>query len=188
MLDAKFDSVFSINVVAKGRDGNNSNSLLLRECKVFIFSNERLYSEFDEQTFDDLNSNNGLGAVDVEFVFDNKIISECYPLFYTKCFAIRTDTGFRIKPMKYSNKPSYSKVDQDGRLAVGIRYYFKREKEIEEIINCSRLLVEGYIAFGKPKNVFGVMCQMKKIMNSWEVSEAYTYKHRHAKNIKYLID
>ena len=90
--------------------------------------------------------------------------------------------------MKRKNNPAYSKVDQDGNLVVGIRYYFNCKEEIEKILQCNNILVEGFIALEKPKNVFGVMCQMKKIVSSWEITEAYTYRHRYAKNIKYLID
>lgn len=188
MFDAKLDSIFSIDVAVNGRTESSNKSLLVRACKLYIFSDNRIYSEFDEQTFDALNSNNGLGAVDVEFIFENSIIAESYPMFYTKCFVIRTDTGVHIKPMKYSNKPVYSKVDQAGCLVVGIRYYFKSEKEIEEIIKCKSILVEGYIALGKPKNVFGVMCQMRKNENDWDIAAAYTYKQKHARNIRNLID
>ena len=188
MLDANFDSIFSINVEVNGKVEESSNALLIRACKVYIFSNERIYSEFDEQTFDDLNSNDGLGAIDIEFVFENKVIEERYPMFYTKCFVIRTDTGVHIKPIKFSNKPSYSKVDQEGHLVVGVRYYFKSEKEIEEIIKCNGVLVEGYIALEKPKNVFGVMCQMRRCEEDWEISSAYTYKQKHARDIRNLID
>lgn len=188
MLDAKIDSIFSANVAFDGKVDTKKNALLIRACKVCLFSKERVYSQLNELTFDILNYNNGLGTLDVEFVFDNKVVPKRYPVFYTKCFVIRTDTGVLIKPMKRMNKPAYSKVDQDGNVVVGIRYYFNCEEEIEKIMQCNKILVEGFIALENPKNVFGVMCQMKKIVNSWEITEAYTYKHRYAKNIKYLMD
>lgn len=188
MLDAKFDSMFSVDVAVSGKVEEKNNSLLIRACKMYLFSKDRVYSELDELTFDILNCNNGFGTIDVEFVFDSKVVSESYPMFYTKCFVIRTDTGGLIKPLKRRNKPAYSKVDQNGNLVVGIRYCFGSDEEIEKILKCKNILIEGFIALRKPKNVFGVMCQMKKIVNSWEITEAYTYRHRYAKNIKYLID
>ena len=48
--------------------------------------------------------------------------------------------------------------------------------------------IEGFIAFEKPKNVYGVMCQLKKQEAGWKIVEAYTYKPENVKNIKYLID
>lgn len=188
MLDAKIDSIFSADVAVNEKVEEKGNVLLIRASRVNLFSKERVYSQLNELTFDILNYNNGLGTLDVEFVFDNKVVPKRYPVFYTKCFVIRTDTGVLIKPMKRMNKPAYSKVDQDGNLVVGIRYCFKCNEEIEKILQCNNILVEGFIALEKPKNVFGIMCQMKKIVNSWEIAEAYTYKHRYAKNIKYLID
>ena len=186
MLDAKFDSIFSVGVAVNEKGEEIANSLLIRACKINLFLDKQIYSELDEQTFDAINSNNGFGMIDVEFVFESKITTESYPVFFTKCFVMRTDTDFLIKPMKMKNNPAYSKVDQAGHSVVGIRYYFRDEEERERMLKSNRILVEGFIALEKTKNVYGVMCQMKRDNEKWELSAAYTYRPKYAKNIKWL--
>lgn len=90
--------------------------------------------------------------------------------------------------MKTKNAAHYSKVNQDGDLVIGIRYYFKNSKEIQQIKNCTALLVEGFIALGDPRNVFGIMCQLKKEQDIWKISSSFTYRPKEAKNIKNLMD
>lgn len=188
MLDANIDKIFSIEASVLSKAESISKVLLLRACNIYIFSNGRIYSELEEQTFNMLNANNGFGALDIEFVFENNIVNKSYPQFYTKCFVVRTDTDARIKPMNFANSPSSSKINQNGELVIGIRYFFKDEMEIEKIVNCKSLLVEGFIAIGKPTNVFGIMCQLRKKEKHWKISSAYTYKPKYARNIRYLID
>lgn len=188
MLDANIDKIFSIEASLPSKKESVSGVLLLRACKIYLFGDDRIYSEFEEQAFDALNGNRGFGALDIEFVFENNIIKKAYPQFYTKCFVMRTDTGDIIKPMKYSNASSESKVNSQGELVVGIRYYFTDEMQIQQIMECKEILVEGFIALGKPTNVFGVMCQLHKGKKNWKIFSAYTYKPSNAKNIKRLMD
>lgn len=188
MLDANINKVFSIETSLPEKTKNVSKALLLRACNVYIFDNGRIYSEFEEQTFDMLNDNYGCGALDIEFILENDIVRESYPHFYTKCFVMRTDTDAIIKPVKFRNESNSSKINQYGELVIGIRYFFRDKSEIEKIISCKSLLVEGFIALGKVSNVFGVMCQLAKSENGWEIVSAYTYKPKYAKNIKNLID
>ena len=188
MLDVNLSKLFSIEATLPENTNSLSKVLLLKACKVYIFDNGRIYSEFEDQTFNMLNHNNGYGAMDIEFVIENNIVREGYPKFYTKCFVMRTDTYFFLKPMKFSNSTSCSKINQNGEIVIGIRYFFRSKTEIEKIINCKNLLVEGFIALGKSTNVFGLMCQLKKGKKSWKITSAYTYKPKYAKNIKCLID
>ena len=99
-----------------------------------------------------------------------------------------TDKKFRLRPMKVSNTPSYSKINKNGELTIGIRYFFQNEKEISEILSCNEFLVEGFIALENKKNVYGIMCQMVKKETGWEIVSTYTYKPDYARNIKNLID
>ena len=179
--------MFSIEAKVPKAETKAVKALLIKACNVFVCSEERVYSEIEEQTLDVLNSNEGYGILDVEFVMDN-ITKVVYPKFYTKCFVIRTDTFFHIKPMKMSNNPSESRINQHGELVIGIRYYFRDSKEAEKIVRCKNILVEGFIALDSPKNVYGVMCQLQKTESKWVLQNAYTYKPKYAKNIKYLID
>ncbi len=188
MLDSQF-TLFSIEASSHAKAEAHSNALLFKACNVYIFGEGRIYSEFEEMTFDTLNSNDyGCGTLEIEFVFTNRVTQEPYPNFYTKCFVIRTDTKSFIKPMKTKNTKCRSKIDQNGDLVLGIRYYFRNEEEIKLIQNCSALLVEGFIALKKPQNVFGIMCQLKKQEATWQISSAYTYRPEYARNIKQLID
>lgn len=188
MLDANIDRVFSIEAALPDKSKGSPKALLLRACNVYAFDNARIYSELEEQTFSALNRNNGCGVIDIEFVFENSIVSERYPKFYTKCFVIRTDEGNFIKPMKFSNSPSSSKINQRGELVIGIRYFFRNESEMKNIIKCKNILVEGFIALGKSTNVFGIMCQLRMKNKHWKIVSAYTFKPHYAKNIKNLID
>lgn len=109
MLDVNVGKLFSIEATLPEKKNNTSKVLLLRACKVYIFDNERIYSDFEDQTFNILNGDNGYGAMDIEFVIENNIAKESYPEFYTKCFVMRTDTCFFLKPMKFFNSTSCSK-------------------------------------------------------------------------------
>lgn len=171
------------------KTSNSSNALLLKECNVYGFSDVRVYSEFDELSIDVFNRNDyGFGLLEIEFVLENDLIASKYPEYYTKCFVIRTDTGVLIKPMKFRNNTTMSKVNSNGHLVISVGYYFDSQEQVDMIMQCKALLVEGFIALDKPKNVYGIMCQLSKASNSWVIDRAYTYKPKHAKNIKYLID
>ena len=186
MLDANI-KLLAIEASVPEKTEDISEVLLIKERQIYVFDDTRIYSELDESTFSDQNSNNGYGMLKAEFVVSNNVVRESYPEFYTKCFVIRTDTGARIKPMKMSDRPTCSKINQKGELVIGIRYFFRNKEEIKYLAECKSILVEGFIALGNVKNVFGIMCQLKKD-EKWEISSAYTYKPRNAKNIKNLMD
>lgn len=188
MLDAKVNNNFVIAAKLPDKKIDNNKVLLIKECKLYICDVDRIYSELEEQTFSVQNSNDGIGMLDVEFILDNSITDNKYPQFYTKCFVIRTNNGLKIKPMKFRNDPASSKVNQNGDLIIGIRYYFRDKSDIGKLMSCENVLIEGFIAFDKVNNVYGVTCQLQKIGDKWEITTAYTYKPKYAKNIKNLID
>ena len=189
MLDANYTL---LSYVANNNQKINKvlKALILETCRVYVFSQGRVHSEFEELSFDYLNSNDfGFGTLQIEFEFVNGVTENPYPDFYTKCFKIRTDNDLTIKPIKIGNQKSYSKVNEQGNLVIGISYYFTSESEIEKIGKCESLLVEGFISLDKPSNVYGVMCQLSKNSdNKWSITSSYTYKPSYAKNIKNLID
>ena len=188
MFDANVDKMFSFQAVVPEKKEIKTEGLVIQECEVNIFSNGRIYSALDELTFNTLNQNIGLGVIDIQFSFVKNITDEAYPLFFTKCFMFLTDKAYRIKPMKVSNTPSYSKINKNGELTIGIRYFFQNEKEISEILSCNEFLVEGFIALKNEKNVYGIMCQLVKKEVCWEIVSTYTYKPDYARNIKSLMD
>ena len=79
-----------------------------------------------------LNKNSGYSVLDIEFSFENNVVRQSYPEFYTKCFVIRIDTKVIIKPMKQTNIAYNSKVNQNGELVIGIRYFFKNKSDIKK--------------------------------------------------------
>lgn len=181
-------TLFSINATVEHREKVQKRALQFRNCKVIIFGDSRIYSEFEEYAFDTLNSNYGLGTLEIELAFENNVTGKDYPEFFTKCFVLRTDTKYYIKPVKYRTDACCSKINEKGELVIGFRYFFKSEEDIEKIMNCNSILIESFIALEKKKNVYGIMCQLKKANEEWQVEMAYTYKPKYAKNIANLID
>ena len=188
MLDANVEKFITIEATIPNNKEPKTKALIVKECVIDAFGNGHIYSQFEEMTFDVLNSNEGLGSIDIQFTFMNNVTKEAYPEFYTKCFVINTDTRLHIKPMKYKNSPICSKINKDGNLCVGIRYYFGNEKEIDKLRKCNEIMVEGFIAIGNKKTVYGIMCQMKKCEGVWKIISANTYKPKYADRIDNLID
>ena len=188
MLDPQI-TLFSLEATSKPTINPRPNVLLLKSCNIYVFSSGRIYSDFEDMTFNELNNNNfGYGSLDIEFAFINNATKKEYPDFYTKCFVIRTNKNEVIKPMKLSNKKNYSKINKNGELVIGIRYYFINETQISAITGSNSILIEGFIALEKPQNVFAVMCQLEKRNSKWKITSAYTYKPKYPKNTKNLID
>ena len=137
MLDFNVSLEFTPNISmpTKGR----VDRLSISSCAMHLLSDNRLWSDFDEMCYNELNSNNyGLGVLDLEIGIAG-YTGVAYPKAYTKCFVLRSDNGLLIKPMKHTNFPSGSKVNQRGETVIGLRYYIREEREIS-------LLRETHIA------------------------------------------
>lgn len=183
---------FNINLqfpfVASMPQKGGVDRLVVSSCAIHLFADNRIWSGFEEATFSLLNRNNwSLGAIDFEIGLAG-YTGSAYPRVYTKCFELRTDSGLRVKPMKFTNESSESKVNQRGETVIGMRYYFKSEEEIEQLVACSRLMFECFFALGDQKTVYGLMCQLRKGESGWEAEYANTYRPDYAKNIKSLND
>ncbi len=185
MLDIGFE--FSPNFEFKGE--KKIDELVISSCAVHYFSDNRLWSSFDELSYNCLNYNNyGLGVIDFEIGFTG-YKGSAYPKVYTKCFRLFTDNEKLIKPMKYTNEYSLSKINQKGELVIGIRYYFRTEEEVNKLLNCSQILFESFLALGKKTNTYAFACQMQKDDdNSWKCTYANTYRMRKKDNIVCLMD
>ena len=61
MLDLNVEKIFEIKAMAPKKEKDILKVLLLRACNVYVFSDGRLYSEFEEQTYSALNTTNGCG-------------------------------------------------------------------------------------------------------------------------------
>lgn len=183
---------FNINVELKPELAvpfkGKEDRLLITSCAVHMFGDDRIWSGFDEEAYNCLNHNDyGYGVVDFEIGLSGYTKS-AYPKVYTKCFFLLTDNGLKIKPKKFSNIPSESKINQRGETVIGIRYYFTQEEEIQTLVNSGKLMFECFFALDNPKNTYALMCQLKIKGGKWIAEAANTYKPPHAKNIKHLID
>jgi hypothetical protein len=183
---------FNINLEFKPELGTLSHSkvdsLAISSCAIHLFSDDRIWSSFDEDSYNYLNNNNyGLGVIDFEIGLVG-YTGVAYPKVYTKCFELRTDNNLRIKPKKIRNDTSESKINKRGEVVIGLRYFFKDEKEIEDFENCNRLMFEAFFALEKPKNTYAFMCQLYKTEHGWEAEYANTYRRSLKENIKWLVD
>lgn len=187
MLDSKF-TLLSISTSVQPTLLRKEQGLVLKSCNVCVYgenSADHMYSQLDELTFEDLNRNDyGCGYMEICFGFLGQVVEKPYPVFFANCFAIRTDTDCMIKPKNSRTGECQSKINHNGETVVGVRYFFKDAKEIERFCACNELLAEGLIALDTPKNVFGLMCRLKKEEDKWALFESYTYQCKHIKNIK----
>ena len=184
MLDLHIDLTPTFQYQPKVAD----DQLVIASCAIHPLEENRIWSAFDEMCYNDLNDNEyGLGAVDFEIGFTG-YSGKPYPKVYAKCFALRTDNGLWIKPMKFLNTTSESKVNQRGETVIGIRYYFKNKQEIELLEKSSRLMFESFFALGNHRKVYAFMCQLRKVDSEWKAEFANTYRNTGNDSIKSMID
>ena len=167
---------------------NKDDQLVITSCAIHFPAEKRIWSGFDEMCYNDLNRNDfDLGVIDFEIGFSG-YTGKPYPKVYTKCFVLRTDTGFRIKTMKFSNDTSESKVNQRGETVIGIRYYVRDEKEIEQLQKCNCLMFESFFALGDHRKTYAFMCQLRKDGDVWKAEHANTYRNTGTRSIKSMCD
>ena len=184
-----FDINLEFTPTFNPKNNTKIDELVVSSCSVHYFSNGRLWSSFEELSFNCLNKNDyGLGVIDFEIGFTG-YTGIAYPKVYTKCFRLLTDENELIKPFKTTNEPSLSKINQNGELVIGIRYYFKTEEEIQVLLNCKHLLMESFFALGRKTNTYGFACQLHRDDGGkWRCSYANTYRIKRRENICYLMD
>lgn len=186
MLDSKI-TLFEVNIDNTSQR-ERGNRISIASCKATIynyFNEEKPYSEIDEESIISLNYNNDFGYIDFEFAF-NENFRTPYMEFYASCFAfrlIKPKATIKLNGVQNFNKPLFkevysTKVNKDGKLSCGIRYYFKEENDKQAFIECEELCLEGRIALGKKRNVYGIVVRLKKENNDWIVLDANTYKDK----------
>ncbi len=183
MLDINFE--FSPTFLVEKT--NKIDELIITSCKIHQFSDGRLWSGFEEESFHYLNSDNGYGVLDFEIGFTG-YKGRPYPKVYTKCFRLLTDDKKLIKPMKITNFHSPSKVNNKGEMIISIRYWFTDKFQIEKIATCNQLLIESFFALNSPRNTYAFAIQMKREENKWQCEMANTYRRKKHENIKGLLD
>lgn len=85
--------------------------------------------------------------------------------------------------LKFLNPNNYTKINKDGHLAFGIRYYFKSLEERNAFLNCQEICIEGFVALGKKRNTYNLMCRLSQSESKWEISDACTYRRDDMSNI-----
>lgn len=186
MLDNTI-KLFDVNVGALSQK-ESDNRISFSSCRATIynyFNEEKSYSEIDEESFLPLNDNNGHGYIDFEFAF-NENLKNPYMEFYASCFAFRSiepKATIKLNGQHMTDKSIFreafkTKVNKDGKLSCGIRYYFNNEREKQLFLNCKELCLEGRLALGKKRNVYGIVVRLKKENNEWMVLDANTYKDK----------
>lgn len=182
-----FDATANITLFdVKTQNSNantNSNRLVINSCKAIV--HYKIYSELEELNFANINSNNyDYGYIEYEFGFNEKFENP-YKTFYISLFAIRGNLlGYPIKinPPRPSTTPkirlnkNYSKVNKDGNMSLGVRYFFRSLKEREALIDGDEVLIEGCIALDTRKNNYDIMCRIIKDGDEWILDEANTYR------------
>ncbi len=193
MLNAEF-KLFDVNIEPSDNKLNSkANRLVFNSCRAIVF--DSTYSELNEPTFAHLNENEGFGYIEYEFTFLEGFKNP-YMKFYVSCFALRMNRlGYPIKlnpprvqgKERLLNPESYTKVNQNGNLSLGVRFFFRNEEEREAILNSEELCIEGSISFGNKRNVYDIMCRIIKTDNDWKLDEAYTYRTHPKTHIYSLI-
>lgn len=139
--------LFDVNVDISNRK-LNSGRLVLNSCKAIIY--DKVYSEFDELNFAVINLNDyEFGYIEYEFGFAENF-DDPYLNFYILCFAIRCNMlDYPIKinsPIpsttpKYRLLKNYTKVNKDGNMSFGVRYFFRSLEERNALINGDEVLI-----------------------------------------------
>lgn len=183
MLDPHFQISIQLPQTVPKVDG-----LKIESCIVHYLADDRLWSQFDEMIYNRQNRNDfGFGALDIEIGLSG-FKRKSYPEVYTKCFLLRTDNDLLIRPMKTTNNKSLSKINKQGELAIGIRYYFQSDEEVKKLTASKQIMFEFFAALGNSRNTYAFMCQLAKCEESWEIQMANTYRLRDKDNIKTLMD
>lgn len=186
MLDT---TLFNVNLPTI--EVNENKSLILTGCRV-VLPEDIVYSELDELNYYCLNCNDyGYGRTDIELSFEN-IFRDPYFDYWIQCVSIRADNKIicKINNNRYYEKLKYShytKITKEGKLALGMGYYFRDDLERSLLMNCSSFCIEGFIALSRKTNVYGFMCRVENINNCWEISEGNTYRTYKNTNIKWLV-
>lgn len=181
MLDAKI-TLFDVKI-QRISPNFDSNRLVLNSCKAIVYENT--YSEFNELNFANINDVDlKYGCIEYEFGFDEKF-KDPYKKFFISIFEIKGDMlkfPIKIDPPRPSikTKPffpeNYTKVNKNGNMVLGVRYYFRNYEEKRALLDGKEVLIEGCIALGKRYNIYGIMCRIKKGEKEWILEEANTYR------------
>lgn len=182
-----FVSVFLDIIISFILSAKREN-LILSDCNVHLI-NKTPYSEIDELNFCPLNSNNGFGNVSFELVFEKLNVS--YSIFYLGCLSLRTDNGFirklnRPDSFKEFVSKNCTKLNKNGKVVLGVEYFFQSEKEYQAFLTCSSISFDGFLALRNKYNTYGFVCRLYRKGNDFNFVEGNTsriYKFTNIRNL-----
>ena len=188
-MDTTFskNTLFSVNFLPLSLNvGQNKNKMLILSGCSMSLVNKNNYSEFAELNSYTLNYNDyNCGRIDIEFSFESNTYQ--YEKFWAGCFSFRQDDKI-IKINGNIESPSYTKITQDGKMALTVSFYLRNTDELESIERSSRYCFEGFIAIGNKKNVYGIMCVIERESDDkYIIAESNTFRIYKKAHIKYLI-
>lgn len=185
MLDL---TLFKVGLPSK-ENNIQSTALILSGCRTIV-TDETSYSEQDEQNYCLLNDVNDFGKLDIELSFENTMKNP-YLKFYIRCVTIRTNNEkicaidkSMPEQFKFDN---YTKVTKDGKMAVGITYFFRSAEEREKLLNCNSFCVEGFISLKNKTTVYGFVCRVVHQADGWELVDGNTFRTSLHTNIESYI-
>lgn len=184
MLDINFESILKVDAVLQ-KPSKDCDAIVLTRCTIFK-SEDEPYSEVNEGSFCTLNSNNGFGDMNIEMEFANAE-KYFYKDYYINCVAIRINGEIIYKPIGMKAQKQYSKITKNGNFAIGLRYFFTSEEEINKILNNDQFIVEFAMAIDDPKNTYQVMCSFVKTKKGWKIKHGNTYQMDKGKHINNFI-
>lgn len=170
-------NLFNVNVSSELK--SSGKCLILSGCRVDL-SDESAFSEIDMQSFYLLDRNDyGFGRMFLELAFDGDVFP--YARFYMKCMTLRVN-GFPF--FKIDQGPSfarlveknYTKINKDGKMVLGVEYYFKSAEERAKLLNCDSFCFEGFLALKHKFNVYSFVCKVCKADEGWSLQEGNTFK------------
>lgn len=197
-IEKMLKKIILFDVNTSNDSDNKNNALILSGCKLSILENIT-YSELDENNYIYINDNDyGCECINIELNFDNNYKNPYFE-FFLNCITIRVDnkilfkdldtnyTHYKLYTKRKVNKvlakkkvdrryKSYTKINKNGKLSIGVGYFFKSKEEYKIIKECNSFIIEGFIALNKKNNIYGFMCEVKKEEDLWFLSEGNTYK------------
>ncbi|MBE5968451.1 MAG: hypothetical protein E7255_16105 [Lachnospiraceae bacterium] len=128
-------------------NSNSENeSLILSGCRV-VLPEKIEYSELDELSYYTLNCNDyDYGRMDIELNFENGF-KDPYFKYYVQCVTIRADKKAICKINRNRSREvlklnNFTKITKEGKLALGISYYFKSLAERSLLLQCNSFCIE----------------------------------------------
>lgn len=169
------------------KEKNKEDKALIITGTTIKLLNELHYSEIDENNYIYLNNNDyGNSGFTIEINFNN-IFNTPYMNFYANCFRINIDEKIIIKGNINYKDNIITKINKNGNIVIGLGYFFKEENEYNILKNSKSIIIEGYVAFEKTKNIYGIMCNLIKDKDIWTIDEANTYRNITEGDIKSLL-